>query len=56
MTATPAPSAVATAATQHSENHIALEVEQVEEEEEEGEEERKPVLGGSAETLSKGGF
>ncbi|XP_072512171.1 monocarboxylate transporter 3 [Notamacropus eugenii] len=52
----PCPSAVATAATQHSENHIAPGVEQVEEEEEEGEEEKKPALGGSAETLSKGGF
>ncbi|XP_043823986.1 monocarboxylate transporter 3 [Dromiciops gliroides] len=52
----PGPNAAVTAAAQHSENHVAPEVEQAEEEEEEGEEERKPVLGGSAETLGKGGF
>ncbi|XP_044533823.1 monocarboxylate transporter 3 [Gracilinanus agilis] len=53
----PGPPAAAMAAPQNSENHVAPEAEQAEEkEEEEGEEERKPVLGGSAETLGKGGF
>uniref|UniRef100_A0A5F8G8V5 Solute carrier family 16 member 8 n=2 Tax=Monodelphis domestica TaxID=13616 RepID=A0A5F8G8V5_MONDO len=51
------PPAAAIAAAQNSENHVAPEAEQSEgKEDEEGEEERKPVLGGSVETLGKGGF
>ncbi|XP_074077179.1 monocarboxylate transporter 3 [Macrotis lagotis] len=54
----PGPPSTVTA-PQEAENHMVSEVKQTEEEEdeeEEGETERKPVLGGSAETLGKGGF